>query len=112
MADPGLPETIANSIADDLVHYLSENLDTPNGEQEWKVRVAQGTLPTTENRMVPLLDHAEQIQESNGWDYLFYLLDLPQWHDDQPMAITDQVCGVDLPAPSRNRRSRHPWTLG
>lgn len=85
MADPGLPETIARAIAKDLSTYLSENLEAPSSEQAWEVQVARGTLPITGSGMVPLLEHAERIQKEQSWDYLFYLLDLPQWHDDQPI---------------------------
>lgn len=85
MADPGVPEAIARSIADNLANYLSKNLQPTGDEQDWNVQVARGTLPITAEGMIPLLDHAQNIQKDRDWDFTFYLLDLPQWHEEEPL---------------------------
>lgn len=114
MADPGLPEALATAIADDLASYLTENLDSSDEEREWQVQVSQGTLPVAASGMVPLMDHAQKIQEERGWDVFFYLLDLPQWRDDEPLlcfiSSTPTAALISVPALGARRLTRRTKT--
>jgi len=112
MADPGLPEAIAHEIAETLANHLRKSSHPPGEEHQWKVQVARDTLPTTDSGMVPLLDHAERIQEENDWDYLFYLLDLPQWHNGQPLLsyMSSKPAAALISIPALGARQLHKRT--
>lgn len=78
--DPGVPERVAARIADDLAEQLSQA-----SGQQWQVDISAGELPLTPDGTIPLLIHAPRLLEEQGWEYLVYLTDLPQYMDDKPV---------------------------
>ena len=79
-ADPGVPERIAAKIADELAEQIFEK-----SGQRWRVEVSEGELPLAPDGTIPLLAHARRLLEQNGWQYLVYLTDLPQYLDGRPV---------------------------
>ncbi|GAA4106334.1 hypothetical protein GCM10022249_02010 [Enteractinococcus coprophilus] len=80
MADPGLAEDIAQRVSEDLAMRLRNETD-----EEWEVENVQEELPLGPDGNVALGDFAPKILERHGWDYVFYLTDLPAFHDKQPI---------------------------
>lgn len=99
MADPGLPEKLARSLAEDLPRQLSRHVDST---VDWNVDIARGTLPLTEDGNIPLIAQAPRIKDDHRWDYLVYLTDLPRSHGPDPMVCELSSCAgavlVSLPA--------------
>lgn len=99
IADPGLPEALADSVAEHLRQDLSGHLDS---SVEWKVEVSEETLPLTADGDIPLLEQAPRLRADHHWDYVFYLTDLPRSHDQQPLACELGSCAraalISLPA--------------
>lgn len=99
MADPGLPEAVARSIAADLSRDLTADADA---DPRWEVEVSQQTLPLTREGSIPLLEHAQALRENHGWDYVVYLTDLPRSHERDPMvceaSATAEAALISLPA--------------
>lgn len=89
MADPGLPEVIARSVAP-LVERDLNNL-TQTDTVEWSVHVSRDTLPLTEQNEIHLLDRAPGLRDDHGWNYIIYLTDLPRSLDNNSL-----VCEVDV----------------
>ncbi|MFI7580174.1 hypothetical protein [Kocuria kalidii] len=82
MADPGLPDKVAHSVAEELPRTLSEH---SGPDVTWEVEVNQETLPLTADGEIPLLDHADRLRDEHGWDYVVYLTDLPRSYDGDPL---------------------------
>lgn len=99
MADPGLPEKLARSVSSGLSRELSGGADA---EVRWEVEVSRETLPLTQDGDIPLLDHAQQLRDGYGWDYVIYLTDLPRSHQGDPMlcevSAKAEAALVSLPA--------------
>ncbi|MFF0903788.1 UNVERIFIED_CONTAM: hypothetical protein RF653_08935 [Kocuria sp. CPCC 205316] len=84
MADPGLPEKVAESVAADLSRELSDDPGAVGGAGvRWEVEVSSGALPLTLEGEIPLMERAGEIRDGRGWDYVVYLTDLPRVHDGQ-----------------------------
>ena len=79
-ADPGVPERVAARIVDDLAEQLSQV-----SGQQWRVDISAGELPLAPDGTIPLHNYAPQLLEEQGWEYLVYLTDLPQYMDDKPV---------------------------
>lgn len=79
MADPGLANTIAHRVAQDLGHRLSVQTDQP-----WAVEAVKEALPVGPDGVINLADYAPGLLNQHGWDYVVYLTDLPVFHDRHP----------------------------
>ncbi|WP_313480006.1 hypothetical protein [Microbacterium sp.] len=103
MADPGLPDKIARSIATALSREISgEDDDNQRGiAGQWNVQVSRETLPLSPDGTIPLMRHAQELRERWGWDYLVYLSDLPLSHAEEPMlcevSTSARAAKVSLP---------------
>lgn len=80
MADPGLAQHMSERVADELARELSEELGG-----ECRVEPDQKRLPLDSNGDVPLFQQAEELRESEGWDWLVYYTELPRFYRGQPM---------------------------
>lgn len=80
MADPGLAQDMSERIADQLERELSEDLGG-----ECRVELGQRRLPLDSNGEVPLFQQAEELRESQGWDWLVYFTELPRYYRGRPM---------------------------
>jgi hypothetical protein len=89
MADPGVPERVAASVATELAGELARELSNDSGAKgpavRWEVEVSRTTLPITAHGEIPLMEQAPRIRREQGWDYVVYLTDLPRAHEGQPM---------------------------
>ena len=99
LADPGLPEATARSMADGLADQLRRLVDP---DFRWDVEVARGALPLTEEGYIPLLKQAAELRAENRWDYVVYLTDLPRSHDGKVMVCESSLEGnavlISMPA--------------
>ncbi|MPV38035.1 hypothetical protein [Georgenia subflava] len=82
IADPGLPEQVAEHLAGDLGRELARDFE---GSATWRIEISRGTLPLTAAGDIPLVEHAPRLLEDHGWDAVVYLTDLPRRHDTEPM---------------------------
>lgn len=80
MADPGLAEDVARRVAEDLSVRLRRDTN-----QQWDVENVQEELPLGPDGNVNLAEYGPKILEQRGWDYVFYLTDLPAFSDGQPI---------------------------
>jgi hypothetical protein len=85
MADPGVPEMVAASVAPELARELWDESGAKGPAVRWEVAVSRTTLPITEHGEIPLMEQAPRIRSEQGWDYVVYLTDLPRAHEGQPM---------------------------
>jgi hypothetical protein len=85
MADPGVPEMVASSLATGLARELSDESGQKGPAGRWEVEVSRTTLPITQQGEIPLMQQAPRIRSENSWDYVVYLTDLPRTHEEQPM---------------------------
>ncbi|MDO5368602.1 hypothetical protein [Kocuria sp.] len=88
MADPGLPEVVARSVASSVERDLNR-LDSSESV-EWRVDVSRETFPLTAENEIPLLRHAPDLKRDHEWDYIVYLTDLPRSLNNNSL-----VCEVD-----------------
>lgn len=99
LADPGLPEATARSIAGGLAGELRSRVDSGC---RWEVEAVRGALPLTEEGYIPLLEQAAKLRTENRWDYVVYLTDLPRSHDGKVMVCEYSAEGqsvlVSMPA--------------
>jgi len=99
LADPGLPEATARTMADGLADQLQRLVDP---DYRWDVEALRRALPLTEEGYIPLLEQAEDLRAQNRWDYVVYLTDLPRSHDGKIMVCETspegQAALVSLPA--------------
>ncbi len=80
MADPGMAEEVAKQIAEDLVTRLQDRTgDT------WQVETLAQELPLGPDGNVNLAEYAPGILEEHGWDYVFYLTELPAFYEQRPL---------------------------
>lgn len=93
MADPGLPEAVAHSVADHVVDDL--NRLTGSEPITWSVDVSRDTMPLTHQNEILLWEHAPDLRRDRGWDYVIYLTDLPRSIDNNSL-----VCSLDTPSRS------------
>ncbi|MFC7403417.1 hypothetical protein, partial [Citricoccus sp. GCM10030269] len=102
MADPGVPEMVAGSVAADVSRELSDEPGETGAMVPWEVEVSRTTLPITRLGEIPLMQQAQGIRDERGWDYVLYLADLPRAHEDQLMlcetSSAAQAALVCLPA--------------
>jgi hypothetical protein len=85
MADPGVPENVAASVAPELARELSNSSGEQGPVVRWEVEVSQTRLPINRQGEIPLMRQAHRIRSEQGWDYLVYLTDLPRAQNDQSM---------------------------
>ena len=99
LADPGLPEATARSIAHGLAGELRRLVDP---DYRWDVEAVRGALPLTEEGNIPLLEQAAKLRTENRWDLVVYLTDLPRSHDGKVMVCESSSEGqavlVSMPA--------------
>lgn len=93
LADPGLPEAVARSVAANVAHDL--NKLSGSEPVEWAMDVSRETMPLTAQNEIPLLEHAPRLRREHDWDYVIYLTDLPRSLDENSI-----VCEVDIPGRS------------
>ncbi|MBD2761379.1 hypothetical protein IEE92_02235 [Kocuria sp. cx-116] len=100
MADPGLPEVVARSVASSVARDLNRLDDSE--PVEWRVDVSRETFPLTAENEIPLLTHAPRLKCKNGWDYIVYLTDLPRSLDNNSLVCEADATGgtalISLPA--------------
>ena len=100
MADPGLPEAVARSVAEHVAHDL--NRLEESDAIEWSVTVSRDTLPLTAQNEIPLLDHAPTLRSNHDWDYVVYLTDLPRSLGEDSIIsevdVSSRAALVSLPA--------------
>jgi hypothetical protein len=82
IADPGLSMSCAVKLRDWIPEMLHTELDS---EAEWKVEVRELSLPLNERGEVELNTHSLQLRETNEWDYMVYLTDLPKYENNEPL---------------------------
>lgn len=80
MADPGLAGDIAQRVSEDRTARLREETD-----EVWEVEHIQEELPLGPDGNVNLIEYAPKILNRYGWDYVFYLTDLPAFHEERPL---------------------------
>jgi hypothetical protein len=99
LADPGLPDATARSMANGLADQLRSRVDP---DCRWDVEPVLRALPLTEEGYIPLLEQAEDLRAQNRWDYVVYLTDLPRSHDGKVMVCETSPEGkaalVSMPA--------------
>jgi hypothetical protein len=99
LADPGLPEATARSMADGLADRLRRLVDP---DCRWDVEAVRRALPLTAEGNIPLLEQAADLRAQNRWDYVVYLTDLPRSHDGKVMVCESSSEGkaalVSMPA--------------
>lgn len=99
MADPGLPERLAEDLGESLEDALKFWTETP---MSWDIEVSCKKLPLDEDGRIPLMNRAKDLRASNEWDYIVYITDLPRIHDHQTLLTeSDSSLGaalVSLPA--------------
>lgn len=99
IADPGLPEQLAERIADGLSDDLARHV---GGSATWRIEVSHETLPLTDSGDIPLGDHTPRLLEGYGWDVAVYLTDLPRRHKVDPILVElgpqERVALISLPA--------------
>ena len=88
MADPGLPEVVARSVASSVARDL--NRSSGPEPVEWRVNVSRETFPLTAENEIPLLRNAPGLKRHYQWDYIVYLTDLPR-----SLGKNSLVCEVD-----------------
>ncbi|MFC7375081.1 hypothetical protein ACFQS2_10975 [Brachybacterium sp. GCM10030267] len=81
-ADPGVPERVAASIADDLTGQLFRKTGL-----RWRVEVSEEALPLAPDGTIQLLEHAPRLLAEHGWESFVYLTDLPRYLDDHPVLL-------------------------
>lgn len=82
LADPGLPQRVADAVSDRLAGALEQHVD---GAVRWRVLVDQRTLPLTPEGEVPLMESARDLRDATGADHVVYLTDLPLYHLGEPI---------------------------
>ncbi|WP_104116269.1 hypothetical protein [Arthrobacter sp. B1805] len=99
MADPGLPEKVAEALTVDLSGQLARDVDT---EVRWEVKVSRQTLPLTSDGNISLMEQAERLRSVHEWDYIVYLTDLPRTQAQEPMlcelSSSARAALISLPA--------------
>ncbi|MFC3300545.1 hypothetical protein FJV46_08630 [Arthrobacter agilis] len=103
MADPGLPERLARqleaTIREDIGWVTG---DRESSEPSWEVQVSRQTLPLDTNGRIALMERAEGLRATHGWDLVVYLTDLPRTHDHRTLVTEwDATCRgalISLPA--------------
>lgn len=99
IADPGLPERVAEQLAEDLGRDLEKEV---GGLTNWRVEVTPETLPLTDTGEIPLLQYGPLLLDAHGWDVVVYLTDLPRRHGSEPIlaefSVQARTVLVCLPA--------------
>lgn len=99
MADPGLPDKVVRSLAEDVTRSLDSGAADGEG---WRLDVSAWKLPLSEDGTIPLAEHAGRLKAKHGWDYLLYVTDLPRQHEDQVLVVelikAEQAAMISLPA--------------
>ena len=104
IADPGLPERIADRLQENLADDLANEID---GSTDWQIEVSSETLPLTSRGEIPLAEQGPRLLEQHGWDAVAYLTDLPRRYHGQPI-VAELVSAagiilVSLPALGAHR---------
>lgn len=81
MADPGVPARAAGATTESLRAELVQHLD----DADWDVELSKETLPLSPDGHILLMDHAQDLRDRYGWDYIVYLTDLPRHHNEKPL---------------------------
>ena len=84
IADPGLPEKIMHQLKSKLANELRHGTDD---SEVWKVHTKREKLPLNSEGEIPFFSLTKRLKNENGWDYLFYLTDLPRAADGEPMLV-------------------------
>ncbi|GAA1865221.1 hypothetical protein [Brevibacterium marinum] len=103
IADSGVPEKIAQSVAGALKQELAERVE----DVEWNVVVSKDTFSLTPDGDIPLMDRAQETRRQYEWDYTVYLTDLPRHHNREPLlcevSTAQQALLVSVPALGAHR---------
>lgn len=80
--DPGVPVRISEWLADQ--ERLASRLSEATGEN-WRVEVAQQTLPLDSEHHLQLFDLAKETRSRQGWDLVVLVSDLPRRAEGLPL---------------------------
>lgn len=107
IADPGLPLKLARELRLRLEEMLGRELDN---SVRWIIETKKFSLPVDKHGEVELTAHANQLRESEHWDYVVYLTDLPKYENTEPLVSSVNTgtgsALVVLPALGLVRRKR------
>lgn len=99
VADPELPTEIAENFPADLADVLASSV---SDRIEWQVHVITRQLPLNSDGQIVVWETADQLIESEGWDYMVCLTELTR-RVDQRFTISDvnrprRAALISLPA--------------
>ncbi|MDY0404899.1 hypothetical protein P5G51_005340 [Virgibacillus sp. 179-BFC.A HS] len=96
---PGLPATICDKLSEKLEKILRKEIPE---EATWKVEVEIDQLTGAAEKVKEIMDQAIQLKETNNWDYVISLTDLPIFYDKfivlADADIDEHIAQVSLPA--------------
>lgn len=88
LADPGVPQRVAESIADEIAERLTRQTG-----RRWQTDVSHETFPLDDDGAVPFSARAPDILARHGWRYLVYVTDLPRSLDRRPVIAEVDAAG-------------------
>ncbi|WP_209370643.1 hypothetical protein [Brevibacterium renqingii] len=103
MADSGVPQKIAQSVAGSLERELTDHIE----DTEWNVEVSKESFSLTPEGDIPFMHKAEDLRSQYEWDYIVYLTELPRHHDMEPLlcevSTVNRALLVSVPALGAHR---------
>lgn len=103
MADSGVPQKIAQSVAGSLQRELADRIE----DVEWNVDVSKESFSLTPEGDIPFMHQAGDLRNRYEWDYIVYLTELPRHHDTEPLlcevSTANRALLVSVPALGAHR---------
>lgn len=103
MADSGVPQKIAESVAGTLKRELADRIE----DVAWNVDVSTESFSLTPEGDIPFMYKAEDLRSRYEWDYIVYLTELPRHHDTDPLlcevSTSNRALLVSVPALGAHR---------
>lgn len=103
MADPGVPQKIAQPVAGSLKRELADRIE----DVEWNVDVSSESFSLTPEGDIPFMHMAEDLRSRYEWDYIVYLTELPRHHDTEPLlcevSTANRALLISVPALGAHR---------
>jgi hypothetical protein len=102
LADPGLAETLASSVAEDLPPALDRARPDGSAAVRWRVETVRGPVGLDSQGLLPMLRSGDRLRRRHHWDVVVLITDLPRRTGTQPLVSdfgADEGVGlVSLPA--------------
>lgn len=103
MADSGVPQKIAESVAGSLKRELADRIE----DVEWNVDVSKESFSLTPDGDIPFMHESEDLRNRYEWDYIVYLTELPRHHAKDPLlcevSTANRALLVSVPALGAHR---------